>query len=319
MRLCVAISLVIVASLANGINVSEDDVIGSKKLLQLSTRNPGDVYLVANFLACINAYSCMDPAISLELDSPLGFLVQSIFIFEYDGCLVFFNKTTAKLLLIIPTATMNEVLVQIKVMLDIYRLPLDNAFNAYLGINNVSVNKSCKELFNYIGNVLAELVGIGGKPVAALNLLGLLNFHTIFPPDLVVIQPYSCITYMLVTKQTDLALMIAQTSIIVDGAAFSAKHFYFQDIIFPAITCSGYKIGNVIGKKDALNIIPQVLAKMVALVPYEETSTILCQLLMGVSIDANIDQILADFFDAVDAAEYPYYGSTEPSGTTEGY
>lgn len=57
MRAYIIIFLALVATVAYGRDTAGDGVIGSKNILRLSLKNPGDVYLVGNFLACVNAYS----------------------------------------------------------------------------------------------------------------------------------------------------------------------------------------------------------------------------------------------------------------------
>uniref|UniRef100_A0A7G3AP77 Putative secreted protein n=1 Tax=Lutzomyia longipalpis TaxID=7200 RepID=A0A7G3AP77_LUTLO len=299
MRVCFVVTLALCATLAYGVNSGEDGVIGSKKILHLSPNNPGDVYLIGNFLACINAYSCFNTAISLELETPISFLIQDIFIYEFEGCLIFFNQRTAKLIFIIPKAVMDQVLLLVNVTLDLYRLPLEAAFNSYLGINNVKLSKNCLELYSYVGNILSELLGVGGKPIAALNLLGLIDFNRAFPPELVVFQPYSVINNLPNTSPIDLALSIASTSIIVDGAAFCNKNLILQDIIFPGLTLSGYKIGNIIGKKVIVEIIPLLMGHIIGLLPPETVADLFNQIITSITIDSKADKTYQLFFELI--------------------
>ncbi|XP_059610279.1 uncharacterized protein LOC132257410 [Phlebotomus argentipes] len=326
MKAFIVISLAVLATLASGGNVPGDGVIGSKQALRLSLQNPGDVYLVTNFMACLHAYSCMDTALSLEMDSPLGFLAQNVFIYEYDGYLVFFNQINAKLLFMLPAAKMKEVLTLVNVTADLNRLSLAVAFNSYLGINNAKQTKNCVEMFNYVGNVLAELIGVGCKPTAAVNLLGLLNLYTVFPNDLVVLQPYSPVKNLLVESASDLALLIARCSIVVDAAAFYNKNFLFQDIIFPGKTLSGNKIGNILGNKDILAKVPYLLKHILYNLPYHDVYEFLVNLLVTVTLDSKPLELYEDFFSLVALSGYKhkndyetttYYSTTEAETTTE--
>lgn len=259
----------------------------------------------------------MEKAASLELESPLGFLSQTIFIYQYDNCLLFFNRATGKLLFTVLKETMQEVLLLVNVSADLNRMPLEVAFNSFLGINNAKASKSCMQFFNYLGNILAELLGVGCKPTAALNLLGLMNFATTFPPDLVVFQSYSVINGLLLESPIELATVIASCSIITDAAAFHDKRFLFQDIIFPGTTLGGHKVGNVLGNKDSLIVVVDVLRHILSVLPQEDAYEFFVQLLLSITIDAKPEKLYETFFDMVEDNSYTSYHMNH-TATNEG-
>lgn len=190
---------------------------------------------------------------------------------------------------------MDEILELINVSLDLYRLPIETAFNSYLGINNVLLSKNCHDFFNFVGNIVAELLGVGAKPVAAFNLNGLVDYQKTFPP-LAVFQPNSVIVNINVQSSVELSLYVASKSTIVDYVVYSNKNLVFNDIIFPGRTLSGYKTGNIIGKKKLCEIIPVLMGSIVELLPSADVSALLNQLITSVIIDSNPEKIYEDFF-----------------------
>lgn len=183
---------------------------------------------------------------------------------------------------------------RISTVLRLNHLQIDWLFNDLIGVNNLKLTTLTENFFSYLGDEIADLLGIGKREATGLfNLNGLLIYRIDLPGRLHLDRRTSLLHDLSeIEDSLELATAIASESVLLDVAGYWNTPFIFQSNQVPLVTASGYVIGPLIGNKPLLAGVLDAVEALVDELTTTDGAIVLCELMKALAIGNSLEPAL---------------------------
>lgn len=215
-----------------------------------------------------------------------------------NGYVYFWNKTSGRIILVLREDQANKYKLEIDTATKLGECKLEVAFNDIIGVNGLRISKCTADIFNYFGNLLASILGIGDEPTGLFNLHGIIVFKRDLPEKLSIDQNLSGLGPLYNIEDLPYLLQcIARLSVLLDAAGYWNTKFIFLDGASSIRTRSGFFIGALLGTKNYLDNIEVAITALVSELSADDIKSLAIHLLQDIAISVPIASSIDILYD----------------------
>lgn len=201
-------------------------------------------------------------------------------------------------LFMVETETLEYFYAKLKATTEVQQIDWEITFNELIGINNIRISFITNEVYQVLGNVLSEILGIGCTATGMFNLNGFVLYLPVFATQNVGITPNSPLGKLYpITDNAQLSIELIRTSILIDSFAYWNVKFMFQECTKVYSTLSDYKTSALIGDFENIEVLSEATQSLVDALTDSDAKTLLTALFQSIAIDCNVGAPLILLFN----------------------
>lgn len=221
-----------------------------------------------------------------------------LFIQESRTEIIVWNKTNGKMLFIFRKNSINNYFKEIQSSIEMNNTSFEIIFNESITFHGMKWSKLSEDLFEYISNVLSEIIGIGQASNGLINLTGLLNIVKALENKECIPSSFKTLGYLsTIQNEIELAIEIGRFSEIVEQSAYWNNKHEFDDCNCLTTTYGGYHIGALIGDTSLKNSLITALTDLVKNNKNSEMLNILKEIIYAYSVSCKVGDSFSLFVE----------------------